>query len=93
VSKIDNATIGRLVHLSTWVDPPSWRSMIEGRDRQSGDSFIKVGADDDRREDLYVSRDGSPADGATLDLIAEARNCLPLLIAEIARLRALLVER
>lgn len=53
----------------------------------SGDDFIMVGDDDDRREDIYVNRDSGPADGATLDLIAAARTYLPILITEIRRLR------
>jgi hypothetical protein len=63
--------------------------MIEGRDHTSGDSFIMIGPDDDRREDLYVSRDSGPPDPSTLDLLAEARTYLPVLIAEVKRLRAL----
>ncbi len=62
--------------------------MVEGRDHVSGDSFIVVGEMDDRREDLYLSRDSGPADAATLDLVAAARTYLPALVAEIRRLRS-----
>lgn len=86
---LDDATLDRLMQLSMSADPPPWRSMIEGRDHMSGDSFIVTGPDDDRREDLYVSRDSGPADPPTLDLLAEARTYLPVLIAEVKRLRAL----
>lgn len=51
-----------------------------------------IGADNDRREDLYLARDSGPADRATLDLVAEARTYLPVLIAEVERLRALLAS-
>jgi hypothetical protein len=47
-----------------------------------------IGAEDDRREDLYLSRDSGPADASIHDLVAEARNALPLLLAEIKRLRS-----
>jgi hypothetical protein len=86
---LDDETLDRLLRLSERADPPPWRSMIEGRDHMSGDSFIMIGVEGDRREDLYVSRDSGPADSATLDLLAEARTYLPKLIAEVKRLRAL----
>jgi hypothetical protein len=86
---LDDATLDRLIRLSESVDPPPWRSFIEGRDHTSGDSFIMVGPGNDRREDMYVSRDSGPANGSTLDLLAEARTYLPALIAEVKRLRAL----
>lgn len=64
-----------------------WRPMLEGRDHFAGEDFILVGDDDDRAEDIYVNRDSGPALGADLDLIAASRTVLPLLIAEIRRLR------
>jgi hypothetical protein len=88
-ANLDDATLDRLMQLSRWADPPPWRSVVEGRDHTSGPSFIMIGPDDDRREDLYVSRDSGPADPSTLDVLAEARTYLPLLIAEVKRLRAL----
>jgi hypothetical protein len=85
---LDCATLDRLMQLSRPTDPPPWRSMIEARDHMSGDSFIMIGPDDDRREDLYVSRGSGPADPSTLELLAEARTYLPVLIVEVKRLRA-----
>lgn len=76
-----------LLRLSDRADPPPWVSMIEGRDHESGDSFIQVGRDDDRAEDIYVSRDSGIAGCAELDLIAAARTFLPLLVNEVLRLR------
>lgn len=64
-----------------------WRAMIEGRDHESGDSFIMIGAEDDRGEDMYVFRDSTPAAAADLDFIATARNVVPKLLDEIDRLR------
>jgi hypothetical protein len=75
--------------LSERADPPPWTAMVEGRDHESGDSFIMSGAPDDRREDIYVSRDSGPASPSELDLIAAARTYLPLLVHEIRRLRSL----
>ena len=85
---LDDETLGRLMRLSDRGDPPPWRASVEGRDHMSGDAFIMIGRDGDRREDLYLSRDSGPADAATHDLIAEARNALPFLIGEIRRLRS-----
>ncbi|USQ77713.1 hypothetical protein [Ornithinimicrobium cryptoxanthini] len=90
---VDDELLERLSRLSESGDPPPWASSVEGRDQMSSVTFIMVGAEGDRREDLYISRDNGPADAATHDLIAESRNALPLLVAEIRRLRAQLAER
>jgi hypothetical protein len=84
---LPESLLDELERLSLRGDPPPWRSMVEGRDHLAGDSFIQIGRDDDRDEDMYVSRDSGPAGVSELDLIAAARNCLPLLIAEVRRLR------
>jgi hypothetical protein len=70
-----------------------WVSSIEGRDHElGGSSFIMTGIkkgdyiwDEKRGEDLEF--DGTPAD---LDFIAHARQDIPMLIAEIERLKGLL---
>ena len=85
---LDDETLDRLMRLSDRGDPPPWNASVEGRDHKSGDTFIMIGAEGDRREDLYLSRDSGPADAPTHDLIAEARNALPVLIGEIRRLRS-----
>jgi hypothetical protein len=69
---LDDATLDRLMRLSESADPPPWRSSIEDRDHTAGDSFIMIGPDNDRREDMYVSRDSGPASPSTLDLLADA---------------------
>jgi hypothetical protein len=56
-------------------------------DHTSGDSFIMIGRADDRDEDMYVTRGSGPASQADLDFIAAARNYLPRLLDEIARLQ------
>lgn len=84
---VSDAELDELRRLSASATPAPWRAMIEGRDHSSGDSFIMVGADDDRDEDMYVNRDSGPAMASDLDLIAAARNYLPRLIEEITELR------
>ena len=58
-----------------------WRSYVEGRDHTSGDSFIMTAGDD-----IYLTG-GSVHDQ---DFIANARQDIPMLIAEIRRLHDLL---
>jgi hypothetical protein len=87
--ELPDEVLDHLEQLSEAGDPPPWRSMVEGRDHHSGDSFIQIGRDDDRDEDMYVSRDSGPAQASDLDLIAAARNYLPILLREIKRLREL----
>jgi hypothetical protein len=70
------------------TDPAPWKAMVEGRDHDSGDSFIQIGAGPERRGDMYVSRDGIPAGAEDLDAIAAARNAVPDLVAEVRRLRS-----
>lgn len=90
---IDDELLDRLTQLSDLGDPPPWTSSVEGRDHISGDTVISIGPEGDRREDLYLSRDSGPADAVTHDLVAEARNALPLLIREFKRLRSELESR
>ena len=87
-SVVTDGELTELERLDKWGSGPPWKAMIEGRDHTSGDSFIMVGALDDRDEDMYVTRDSGPAMSADLELIAAARTYLPRLIAEIRRLRA-----
>lgn len=84
---LSNETLNHLVQLSERCDPPPWKAMVEGRDHESGDSFIQVGDDQDRGEDIYVTRDSGPADASFLDLIAAARTYLPLLVEEVRAAR------
>jgi hypothetical protein len=65
---------------STQLGP--WTSFIENRDHESGDSFIRTGG-----EDMYLVG-GTIADH---DFIANAKQDIPDLIAEIRRLRKLLL--
>jgi hypothetical protein len=84
---VTDAEIEELRRLCDQATPAPWRSMVQGRDHSAGDSFIMIGRDDDRDEDMYVSRDSGPASNSDLDFIAAARNYLPRLIDEIVELR------
>jgi hypothetical protein len=61
-----------------------WVSYVEGRDHQSGSNIIKTGAREGRRRGELEILGASPADQ---DFIAHARQDVPLLLAEIQRLR------
>jgi hypothetical protein len=84
---VSDGELDELRRLCASATPAPWRAMVEGRDHSSGDSFIMVGGDDDRDEDMYVSRDSGPATASDLNFIAAARNYLPRLIDEITELR------
>jgi hypothetical protein len=69
-----------------------WVAFIEGRDCESGSSFIMTGIPkgeniwgENRGEDLEISG----ASNADLDFIAHARQDIPILVAEIERLQKL----
>jgi hypothetical protein len=66
--------------------PGPWTSIVEGRDQTSGSSFIQTAT-----QDLYVSGEDYVGGGghatADLDFIANARQDMPRLIAEVERLR------
>lgn len=64
-----------------------WESSIEGRDHESGDSFISTGELAEVGPDMYVSLEGVPAPAEDLDFIAASRQDVPRLVAEIRRLR------
>jgi hypothetical protein len=85
--QVSYAEIDELRRLCAHATPAPWRAMVEGRDHSAGDSFIMIGRDDDRDEDMYVTRDSGPASTSDLDFIAAARNYLPRLVEEIAELR------
>lgn len=65
-----------------------WKSYVEGRDHWGGDSIIVTGEGENRGEDLYIS--GATNDDQ--DFIAHARQDIPRLLDEIARLKKLLKE-
>jgi hypothetical protein len=81
----------KLRYEATTIAP--WVSFIEGRDNESGSSFIMTGIakgdniwGETRGEDIYLTG----ATDADMDFIAHARQDIPNLLAEIKRLRKLL---
>jgi hypothetical protein len=67
--------------------PGPWRPMIEGRDNQSGSSFIMVGDGETREEDINVTRDTHMVSDADLEFIAHARQDVSRLLDEVKRLK------
>ncbi len=65
------------------ASPGPWRSMIEGRDHDSGSSFIMTGTPTQRGPDIELV--GATADDQ--DFIAHARQDIPRLLQEVLRLR------
>jgi hypothetical protein len=71
--------------------PGPWKSIVEGRDMDSGDSFIMTGISEG--EDIWSSKRGEDiyltgVTTADQDFIAHARQDIPKLIAEIKRLNS-----
>lgn len=75
VSEAELRSLERLFRLAA---PGPWRSFVEGRDHESGSSFIRTAGRD-------IECTG--ASDADYDLIAAARNALPRLIALVRTLR------
>lgn len=69
--------------------PGPWWASWEGRDHDSGDSFIGTGTESERGVDIYVSTDRGAASIADLDFIGNARQDVPRLVAEVRRLQVL----
>lgn len=68
------------------ASPGPWRACIEGRDHESGTSFVMTGEGPGRGEDLEIPA----ATTADMDFIAHARQDIPRLLAEVRRLCKLL---
>lgn len=64
--------------------PGPWLSWIEGRNHEAGSDFIQVGSGSDRTDDIELVG----ATRADQDFIAAAREDIPMLLAEVRRLRA-----
>jgi hypothetical protein len=69
--------------------PGPWKSYFEGRDHTGGDSFIQT-----LTQDIYISAEdyagGKGHFCADQDFIANAKQDIPRLIAEVERLQSLL---
>jgi len=61
-----------------------WTAYIEGRDHESGNDFIMTGDGDNRGEDIEMTG----ATDADYDFIANAKQDIPILIAEIRYLKS-----
>lgn len=73
--------LGRIQRLCDAATQGPWKAYIEDRDHESGSSFIQT-ADND------IELTGASI--ADYDFIASARQDIPRLLAEVAKLRALL---
>jgi S-adenosylmethionine synthetase len=89
-SKID-AAIAQIKQRMTDATGGNWYSIIEGRDQTGGSSFIMTNVEHDndvrnpnRGEDFEISG----ATVADMDFIAHARQDIPMLLAEIERLKS-----
>lgn len=72
-----------IIEICNKATPAPWTSYIEGRDFDSGSSFIMTGEEENRDYDIeFISI--KPEDQ---DFIAMARNAIPLLVNEIAKLK------
>ena len=69
--------------------PGPWKSYFEGRDHTSGDSFIQTST-----QDIYIQAEDYAGGGGHFcvdqDFIANARQDVPRLVAEVERLQYLL---
>lgn len=73
----------QIEHRANSAQAGPWKAYIEGRDHESGSSFIMTGTGDQRGEDIEMN-------GATIadyDFIANARQDITRLIDEIRKLR------
>ncbi|OWQ45391.1 hypothetical protein CDL60_19200 [Roseateles noduli] len=80
--------LAALEALTAAAQPGPWASHVEGRDHQSGGSFIMTGSGAGRGDDIELS-------GATvedLDFIAASRQAIPMLISEIRSLQRQIEE-
>ena len=68
-------------HRCDQATPGPWKSYVEGRDHDSGSSFIMTGGED-------IELIGASV--ADQDFIAHARQDIPQLVAEIRRLKAII---
>ncbi len=68
-----------------------WQAFVEGRDHFGGDDMIRLGGLEDF-PDMYVTHESTPAPASDLDFIANARQDIPRLVAEVRRLREMLAD-
>lgn len=97
MSELPDRELNEIEERSQAASPAPWEAFVEGRDHSSGDTIIRIGGLDPSQPDMYIhySRPGPtlvPVPDADLDFIANARQDIPRLVAEIRRLRTELRE-
>ena len=81
MTEFSTEDLGKILEICSQTTPGPWVSYVEGRDHESGSSFIMTDG-----EDFEIS-------GATIadqDFIANAKQDIPRLVNEIFRLRRIL---
>jgi hypothetical protein len=91
MTDLTNNDLDEIEQRATAATPGPWEAFIEERHAIGGDSFIRTGGLDDNQPDMYVSQyhgaTSVKVPAADLDFIANARQDIPRLVAEIRRLR------
>jgi hypothetical protein len=80
--------IEKIVNLLPNITRGPWESFVEGRDHESGSSFIMTGDKNNRDYDIEFCA----IKEVDQDFIALSRNILPLLLEENSRLKKILDE-
>lgn len=80
---ITEEEINQIEHRANAAQAGPWKAYIEGRDHESGSSFIMTGAEGQRGEDIEMIG----ATTADYDFIANARQDIIRLIDEIRKLK------
>jgi len=92
--ELSDSDLDEIERRAASASPGPWQAFIEDRDHQSGDTVIRMGGENPLVPDMYVqySLPGPTfvrVPDADLDFIAEARQDVPRLVAEVRRLRGL----
>lgn len=80
--------LNKIIEITNKATKAPWTSYREGRDFESGSSFIMTGMDEDRDYDMELPH----LREEDQDFIAMARNVLPELVCEILRLQKILED-
>lgn len=88
-SPLNDDVLRDLEVLTAAATPEPWDAFREEEGGLAGCSFIQLGAEGYSPPDMHVYHDDKIAPGDDLDFIAAARKYMPLLIAEVRRLRGL----
>ena len=86
---VSDAVLLQLMSKADRATPGPWVASIEGRDHVSGDTVILVGHPPDRGDDMYVTRDTSPASPEDYERVAAAGTYLGALVEELLHIRGI----